>query len=177
MTLILTLFATSNKQKELVEIFASELSSVSDENGVKYYFGDQSMIFKFETNLDFHDVKLFIEDMIIGFNICHLLTIYREDTSSFGAPPEIMKFLFPENEKIYQTEPVNNQTDNIEDLNYELDNSINNLVQELSDFYQNELKKEPKPTLNQLLDKISQFGMSNLTKKELNLLNQYSKDL
>ena len=90
---------------------------------------------------------------------------------------EIMKFLFPENEKIFQTEQVNNQTDNIEDLNYELDNSINNLVQELSDFYQNELKKEPKPTLNQLLDKISQFGMSNLTKKELNLLNQYSKDL
>ena len=47
MIYLLVVFAKSDKQEEFVEFVAEEISTVSNPDFIKYYFGEESIIFNF----------------------------------------------------------------------------------------------------------------------------------
>ena len=178
MELFLVVFAKSNKQEEFVHWIGGEISELSSEPDLKYFFGQENIVFKFTTNKTFVEVKEHLNDLFNTLDLGYILSIYTTESMSFFFPSEAQKFFTGETS---ETSDFHNflqqKLNNLEEVNYELDMSISNLVQELSQLG-NQTKSQPKkPTLDELLEKINSQGLSELTKEELNLLDEYSKKL
>ena len=76
MIYLLVVFAKSDKQEEFVEFVAEEISTVSNPDFIKYYFGEESIIFTFESFNDYEILSKFVSDVFLGMDIVFFLTQY-----------------------------------------------------------------------------------------------------
>ena len=178
MELFLIVFAKSNNQEKLVQWIGGEISEISTETDVKYFFGEENIVFKFSSNKKFSEIRDYFKEMFCTLDLAYILSIYSTENMSFFFPTQAQKFFMDEVDGIpdFQTF-LEEKLNNFEDLNSDLDMSITNLVQELSQLDNQPKTKTKKPTLDELLDKINTEGLPKLSQEEINLLNEYSKNI
>jgi hypothetical protein len=172
MKYILILFAKSTHQDEFVQSVAIELGNITPKDDVCYYYGEESIIFTFESkeNLDF--LKEYIDDMLSGLNLVYMFTPYQPEFMTFNLPDNISKFLFEPNSVSGKQDYL---PQNFDDLDSEIIEKIQSLKKEISQLDMPIEKSDL--SLNELLDKINEIGISNLTQKELQLLDNYSNQI
>lgn len=163
MKYLLTIFIAHNKQELFVKSVAQEISTICNKNGVKYFYGEQTAIFTFETKNSFIDTKNFFDSILGDLSITHILVPIKTDKMSYWFEKEHEELLFGTN--ICKE----NQIFSIEEQEELRDSMIEDI-----DEMKNYKPKKIIPTLDELLDKINVSGMSSLTSEEKNLLKQYS---
>lgn len=176
MTYFLILFAKSSQQENFVHTVAENLTYFSKLEDVKFYFGEESSIFKFESDLILNELSSKIKQLFEKTELAYFLTEYKTDSMAFHLPQHIEKFLMESQVETPSFEFFLQDLNQLEEVNAELDFSIQNLVKELYEM-ENETKKKLSPSLDEILEKINEVGISGLTKNELNLLNNYSKNI
>lgn len=170
--------------KEIVNQFAPVLSS----NMMKYTWGENGLVCHFDSNVDFEDLQMFVQD-VMGMMCEQYFFMEKPDKMSVHGPQEIIEHLF-ELENNIDGYVYKNQ--NLEDPNgMELDKimeffmSINDEVESAinDDDEDNEIeiikkskKKKPEPNIDDILDKMIDKGKDSLTKKEKKILDNYSND-
>ena len=163
MKYLLTIFIAHNEQELFVKSVAQEISLICNKTGIKYFFGEQTAIFTFETKNSFVDTKNFFDSILGDLSITHILVPIKTDKMSYWFEKEHEELLFgtnlcKENEVFSREEQE------------ELRDSMIANIDEMKDYK----PKKIIPTLDELLDKINVSGMGSLTNDEKNLLKQYS---
>ena len=178
MIYLLVVFAKSDKQEEFVEFVAEEISTVSNPDLIKYYFGEESIIFTFESSNNYKTLSKFVSDVFLGMDIVFFLTQYDPNKMLLSLPSKIKKYLFENVENDDLENQINESQITSNDDNEEMFNEFKKKLElislEIDDDDQTLIKKDKKLTLNQLLDKINEVGLKNMSEKELSLLNYYS---
>lgn len=178
MKYLLTIFIEHKNQELFVNSVASEISSISSKNAVKFFFGPQTAIFTFETKLSFETVKNFFDSILSDLSIVHILTPIKTDKMSYWFEKDHEQHLFGTNicrtnEEFSDEEQEDLREAMFGDLglpseNYIIDKSFQEMMKKVT-----QITKE-KPTLDDLLDKINMSGFDSLTTEEKDLLKQYS---
>lgn len=170
--------------KEIVNQFAPVLSS----NMMKYTWGENGLVCHFESDVDFDDLQIFVQD-IMGMMCEQYFFMEKPDKLSVHGPQDIVEHLFELENNI---DGYVYKNENLEDPNgMELDKimeffmSINDEVESAinDDDEDNEIeiikkskKKKPEPNIDDILDKMIDKGKDSLTKKEKKILDNYSND-
>lgn len=187
MKYLLTVFVSHKKQEEFVISLAQEVQTLSSK-GVKYFFGEQTILITFETRSSLKQTTDFFNAILGDLSIPFVL-----------APTDKMSYWFnKENEQhLFGTDLCSTNDDYSEDEQNQLrddlfigfnDNpkkpteglwgpgSKRRSFDDIEDMF-GDNKKVVKyiPTLDELLDKINVSGMKSLTDEEKELLNKYSK--
>jgi hypothetical protein len=179
---ILFVFTKQDNLNELVTLVAEELTPISYSPKINYYYDNQSMIFTFDSQEEFGDIKEYVDILFDDLDMTYVLLPYNTDNMSYNTPIDVSNHLFDLNLP--------------EDVSGNIDAGRKLLHDELSDNVMSFFKKiefneeideeddedillkqiKPSPlTLDNILDKINDCGISSLTNDELNLLNKYSK--
>lgn len=180
MNYLFFVFAKHKNQEELVNIISNDISVVSQEGTIKYYYGPESMIFTFHSSEDVSSLNQFFHMVYGSVDMVFMLLPYNTDNMSAKLTPEIYQHLFG----------TDNQSDNSEEVlenDVEAQKLLNDFdekfgaafIESIGEAEEDEIavlkKKVKEPTLNDILDKINESGFSSLTKKELILLEIFSK--
>lgn len=176
MTYFLILFAKSQKQEDFVNIVAENLSYLTINEDVKFYFGPESSIYKFTSNYPIKKLSSEIKNFFKNADVAYFLTEYQPDNMTFQIPEYIEKFFMESKTEVPPFETFIQNLNQLDEVNSELDSSIHNLVKELYEM-ENLVPNQKKLSLDEILEKINKVGMSGLTVKELNLLQTYSKEI
>jgi len=179
---ILFVFTKQDNLNELVTLVAEELTPISYSPKINYYYDNQSMIFTFDSQEEFGDIKEYVDILFDDLDMTYVLLPYNTDNMSYNTPIDVSNHLFDLN----LPEDVSGNIDAGRKLLHdELSDNVmsffkkiefNEEIDEEDD--EDILLKQIKPlplTLDNILDKINDCGISSLTNDELNLLNKYSK--
>jgi hypothetical protein len=179
---ILFVFTKQDNLNELVTLVAEELTPISYSPKINYFYDNQSMIFTFDSQEEFGNIKEYVDILFDDLDMTYVLLPYNTDNMSYNTPVDVSNHLFDLNLP--------------EDMSGNIDAGRKLLHDELSDNVMSFFKKiefneeideeddedillkqiKPSPlTLDNILDKINDCGISSLTNDELNLLNKYSK--
>jgi hypothetical protein len=166
MEYLLFIFAKHEKnQEKFVKILAEDITNVSDNSDVNFYYGPESIIYSFNSNESFENLRDFF-DMLLGVTgITYFMTPFDPDKMSYWIDPKVQK-------KLLKTD--------IKDIRQELDEETIREVQNLlfgeiiEDVEFTEVKPSV-PTLDDLLDKIGEFGINSLSLEEMEQLKKHSK--
>jgi hypothetical protein len=188
MKYLLTVFVSHKRQEDFVVSLAKEVQTLS-KTGVKYFFGEQTILITFETQASFQQTTDFFgailgdlsipfvlsptakiaywfnkenEKHLFGTDLCNTNDEYSDEEQK-----NLIDDLFLDHDDKPQ-KPFNDGIWSSASIRRNLDDSAEHL------FGKNK-KTEEIPTLNELLDKINVSGMKSLTDEEKELLNKYSK--
>jgi len=179
---ILFVFTKQDNLNELVTLVAEELTPISYSPKINYFYDNQSMIFTFDSQEEFGNIKEYVDILFDDLDMTYVLLPYNTDNMSYNTPVDVSNHLFdlnlPEDvsgnidagRKLLHDE----LTDNVMSFFKKIE--FNEEIDEEDD--EDILLKQIKPlplTLDNILDKINDCGISSLTNDELNLLNKYSK--
>lgn len=188
MKYLLTVFVSHKRQEEFVISLAKEVQTLS-KTGVKYFFGEQTILMTFETQSSFQQTTDFFTAILGDLSIPFVLS--PTDKMAYWFNKENEKHLFGTDlcnaNDEYSDEEQQNLMDDLflghidnpkkpkgEWGSGRADRHIRNRFEQLFGDDQNEVVNY-EPTLDELLDKINVSGMKSLTEKEKQLLNKYSK--
>jgi hypothetical protein len=178
MKYLLNVFIQHKNQELFVKNLATELLEVAKVGTIKYFYGEQVIIFTFETRKRFETVKTWIDTILSNLSITHILTQVKNDKMSYWFPKEHEQHIFGTDLCKTNDEYTEEEQKMVQDAMYmSVDEPMDDLKMErISIDIKKKLFGEPKvPTLDELLDKINVSGMSSLTADEKNLLTEYSK--
>jgi hypothetical protein len=179
---ILFVFTKQDNLNELVTLVAEELTPISYSPKINYYYDNQSMIFTFDSQEEFGDIKEYVDILFDDLDMTYVLLPYNTDNMSYNTPIDVSNHLFDLN----LPEDVSGNIDAGRKLLHdELTDNVMSFFKKIEfneeideDDDEDILLKQIKPlplTLDNILDKINDCGISSLTNDELNLLNKYSK--
>lgn len=170
--------------KEIVNQFAPVLSS----NMMKYTWGENGLVCHFDSNVDFDDLQMFVQD-VMGMMCEQYFFMEKPDKMSVHGPQEIIEHLFElENNVdgyVYKNEnledPNGMELDKIMEffmsINDEVESAINDDDEDNDiELIKKSKKKKPEPNIDDILDKMIDKGKDSLTKKEKKILDNYSND-
>ena len=170
--------------KEIVNQFAPVLSS----NMMKYTWGENGLVCHFDSNVDFEDLQMFVQD-IMGMMCEQYFFMEKPDKMSVHGPQEIIEHLFELENNIdgyvYKNEnledPNGMELDKIMEffmsINDEVESAINDDDEDNDiELIKKSKKKKPEPNIDDILDKMIDKGKDSLTKKEKKILDNYSND-
>jgi hypothetical protein len=170
MKYLLTIFIEHDNQELFVQSVGKEISSITGEGGVKYFFGPQTAIFTFETKLSFENIKTFFDSILSDLSITHILVPVKTDKMSYWFEKEHEKLLFGTDICVVNEELSEEEEEEMREA----------ILGDLSKIFEKEIIEQNKkvqkiiPTLDNLLDKINASGLNSLSKEEKDLLKQYS---
>jgi hypothetical protein len=179
---ILFVFTKQDNLNELVTLVAEELTPISYSPKINYFYDNQSMIFTFDSQEEFGDIKEYVDILFDDLDMTYVLLPYNTDNMSYNTPIDVSNHLFDLN----LPEDVSGNIDAGRKLLHdELTDNVMSFFKKIEfneeideDDDEDILLKQIKPlplTLDNILDKINDCGISSLTNDELNLLNKYSK--
>lgn len=181
MIYLLFIFAKHEKQEEFVKIMADEIDMVTCGKEIKYYFGDESVLYAFESIEKFDDLSLFFQTILGCSGVVFFLQPYEPDKMSYWLPTDINKHLFDVDNPNEQKN-LDNNVDLHKFISGKIENDGHKIAEIDFGMFDDEdddiikLKNKKRlPTLNELLDKINERGIKSLTNSEIKLLNNYSK--
>lgn len=186
MKYLLTVFVAHKRQEDFVISLAKEVQTLS-KTGVKYFFGEQTILMTFETQSSFQQTSDFFSAILGDLSIPFVLS--PTDKMAYWFNKENEKHLFGTDLCNANDEYSDEEQKNLMDDLFlgHIDNPkkpINDGEWASAPFRRAEhkydelfgkQKVEVVPTLDELLDKINVGGMKSLTEKEKQLLNKYSK--
>jgi hypothetical protein len=180
---ILFLFDKHEKQDEFVSEIAQEISILTDDTNISFYYGPEASVYTFSSVDDLPTVTEFVEIILSIFNATYFLLPYTNDNLSFGLEKDVAEHLFGDSKPDKMTE-FDNEIKNLNDFGNIMPNFNSEMMEmfgeeedEIKKIIRMNNKKSLQPSMDEILEKISDKGYSSLTKKELDLLNQYSKQL
>jgi hypothetical protein len=178
---ILFVFTKQDNLNELVTLVAEELTPISYSPKINYYYDNQSMIFTFDSQEEFGDIKEYVDILFDDLDMTYVLLPYNTDNMSYNTPIDVSNHLFDLN--LPEDVTGNKETERKLSHNELIDNvqSFFNKIEFNDDSEDDDddiLLRQIKPlplTLDNILDKINDCGIDSLTNDELTLLNKYSK--
>lgn len=184
----------SQNQNEVIQTIANEIMPMVSSPTIKYYNNDLNLIYHFESQTSFEDLKLLVDDAITPFVGMYFLTTCTSNMS-LGMPTELYDYLF--NLEDNGVTPPDASSICSPSQEIEVDEEFMKSVKEIHDqimldmeemgfmddseeddlarIVRKSKKMEEVPTLDNLLDKIATKGIDSLSKEEKELLEQYSK--
>lgn len=188
MKYLLTVFVSHKRQEDFVLSLAKEVQTLS-KTGVKYFFGEQTILMTFETQSSFQQTSDFFNAILGDLSIPFVLS--PTDKMSYWFNKENEKHLFGTDLCNTNDEYSDEEQQNLMDDLFlgHIDNpkkpmndgkwgpppGPRGFSDKLDELFGIKKKVEEVPTLDELLDKINVSGMKSLTEKEKQLLNKYSK--
>jgi len=179
MDYLLFVFAYHENQEKMVNILATEISTVVDSSEIKYYYGPQSVIFTFKSNDEMDVLKEFFQMTLADAGIVYFLLPFEPDKMSFWMDDNIVEHLFGCDKKSEERDISKEQQIEVQKLLFKDLEEINSMLDSIDDddddddFMLKPKKKEL--TLDELLDKINEKGIDSLSSEEKKLLTKYSK--
>lgn len=179
---ILFVFTKQDNLSELVTLVAEELTPISHSPKINYFFDNQSMIFTFDSQEEFENIKEYVDVLFDDLDMTYVLLPYNTDNMSYNTPIEVSNHLFDLN--LPEDMTGNGETerkllhDELRDNVLSFFNKIEFNDESEEDDDDDILLRQIKPlplTLDNILDKINDCGIDSLTNDELTLLNKYSK--
>jgi hypothetical protein len=164
MKYLLVVFGNFRKKTNLVKTIAESISIVTDEESVKYSYGDNVAIMNFNSLDDQEEVAIYVDELLKGVATLFFLTPYTDNVYT-SLPMDVHKYLFGESEII-------------DEDNYSLEDEIDidRLIPPLNSKSQTKVVK-PKIkelSLDEILDKINTEGIYSLTEQERQTLETHS---
>jgi hypothetical protein len=164
MKYLLVAFGKFTGKSNLVRNLAESVSIISEKEDVKYSYGDQLLIIKFQCSDEQDDVDLFINDLFIDVTSLYLLVPFTENVYT-SLPMDLHKYIF-------------GMSENQNDDNYDIEDEA--IISQLSP--KQDLKKQKingenqikDLSLDDILDKINEKGVSSLSEQEKSILKKYS---
>jgi hypothetical protein len=101
MNYLFLVFAKHKNQEELVNIISNDISVVSKEGSIKYYYGPESMIFTFKSDDEIESLNQFFHMLYGEIDMVFMLLPYSTDNMSVKISDEIYNHLF-DNDNIEQ---------------------------------------------------------------------------
>ena len=194
MKYILFIFAKHKDQEKFVKILAEEIIGITDSTDIKYYYGNESVIFTFDSKGSFVDINEFFQGILGESGIVYFLSPCEPDRMSYWIDGSIERHLFNPDKTNITVENTKEEQAEVQKLLFGegFDNNENDvnfleiLIEEMSKEITNEndiddieqiksKSKTNKKTLDQLLDKIIDEGYNSLSDSDLKSLNEYSK--
>lgn len=179
---ILFVFTKQDNLSELVTLVAEELTPISHSPKINYFFDNQSMIFTFDSQEEFENIKEYVDVLFDDLDMTYVLLPYNTDNMSYNTPIEVSNHLFDLNlpEDVTGSGETERKLlhDELRDNVLSFFNKIEFNTESEDDYDDDILLRQIKPlplTLDNILDKISDCGIDSLTNDELILLNKYSK--
>ena len=165
MEYLLFIFAKHEKnQEKFVKILAEDITNVSEDSDINFYYGPESIIYSFKSKESFEDLKDFFNMLLGVTGITYFMMPFVPDKMSYWIDPKVHDTLL--------------KTDN-NDIREELDEETILKVQNLlfGDIIEDvdiiEIKNNTL-TLDEILDKINEFGINSLSLEEQKQLEIYS---
>lgn len=172
MDYILLVFGQSDNQELFVKSICEDISVISNNSNIKYYYGQDSVIVTFKSNEPIECIDAFLKMEYDNLDLVYLLLPYSTDNMSVKMTDDIYNHLFKDinisNEGVVQK--LYKESDNSEEFETLFEEEFSNF----SKLSKNDNSPKNEPTLDEILDKINLKGLSSLSKKELSLLNNYS---
>lgn len=180
MNYLFLVFAKHKNQEELVNIISNDISVVSKEGSIKYYYGPESMIFTFKSDDYIESLNQFFHMLYGEIDMVFMLLPYSTDNMSVKMGDEIYNHLFDNDINEQKTETFIQNDSEAQKLYDEFQEKFGkSFIESIGECEEDEItsikSKKKEPTLNELLDKINETGISSLSKKELHLLDKFSK--
>jgi hypothetical protein len=179
MKYLLNVFIQHKNQELFVKNLATELLEVAKVGTIKYFYGEQVIIFTFETRKRFETVKTWIDTILSNLSITHILTQVKNDKMTYWFEKDHEKHLFGTDLCQTNDDYTKEEQKLMQDSMYTPEPKMMDIekFREISKKILEEILGEPKeiPTLDELLDKINASGIDSLTDEEKDLLTQYSK--
>lgn len=185
MEYLLLVFAKHENQESFVKTLADDISIISDEiSPIRYYYGDESIIFTFKCVDDFIFVKEFFETILGSLEIVYFVLPHDPDKMSYWLSDDIKKHLFTYDKKSDNGKNIGGDDTEVRNLMFpyfltqNIEDEFNLMYNQYFDRDNETLNIKPKKhvkSLNELLDKIGESGIKSLTENEMKLLNNYSK--
>lgn len=177
MEYLLYVFAKHDKQEKFVTFLSEEIFIMTNDNDIRYYYGPESVIFKFKSNEKTEDIGDYLNNILGCSGIVFFLQPYEKDKLYYWVDSTVNKHLFGIETIDEMTEQDRKEFQHYIFKNLEL-NDIKEDEEEdimnLKEFLTID-KNEVIPTLDEILDKINDKGIESLTKNEKELLHNYSK--
>jgi len=167
MNYLLVVFGDYTHKTDLVKIMAETIATISDDEDVRYTYGDSTAVISFKSIDDQEEVALFVGEILKDISTLYLLTPYSDNVFT-SLPLDIHKYLFG----------ISDSSETLHEDSYNLDEEID--IEEFSPKKDVKItKKSPKPeikslTLDEILDKINEKGITSLTEQERSTLKKYS---
>jgi hypothetical protein len=164
MKYLLIVFGNFQKKTKLVKTIAESISIITDEESVKYSYGDNVAIMNFNSLDDQEEVAIYVNELLKGVATLFFLTPYTDNVYT-SLPMDVHKYLFG------MSEIIDEDNYNLED---EID--IDQLIPPPNSKSQRKVVK-PKIkelSLDEILDKINTEGIYSLTEQERQTLETHS---
>ena len=164
MKYLLVVFGDFSKKTKLVKTIAESVSIISDEESVKYSYGDNVAVMNFNSLDDQEEVAIYIDELLKGIVTLFLLTPYTNNVYT-SLPMDVHKYLFG------TSEIIDEDNYNLED---EID--IDRLVPPLNSKSSKKVAqlKIKELSLDEILDKINTEGIYSLTEQERKTLQKHA---
>jgi len=183
MEYLLYVFAKHDKQEKFVTFLSEEIFIMTNDNDIRYYYGPESVIFKFKSNEKLEDIGGYLNDVLGCSGIVFFLQPYEKDKLYYWVDSNVNKHLFGIETKDDMSDAQRAEFQKfvfkgLDKEDSECDMGINDFDDgflNLKEFLN--IEKEPIkiPTLDEILDKINDKGIKSLNETELQVLNNYSK--
>ena len=176
MEYLLYVFAKHDKQEKFVTFLSEEIFIMTNDNDIRYYYGPESVIFKFKSNEKIEDIGDYLNNILGCSGIVFFLQPYEKGKLYYWVDSAVNKHLFGIETKDEMSEQERKEFQQYVFKNLEL-NEIEDCDEDITDIkeFLKIDKSDTQLTLDELLDKINDKGIESLTKKEKELLKNYSK--
>ena len=167
MKFLLFVFAKhTQSQEQLVKTLAEDIVIATNSSDIKYYYGDESIIYTFESFQSFKEIDNFFREYLGGvMNVVFFFTKFEPDNMTYWLEPNIENILFNTDKKTEAPQAEIQNFDKVRKL-------LCDMLKLENEF---ELENQNIFTLDELLDKINDKGYESLTKEEKTQLENYSK--
>jgi hypothetical protein len=184
---VLCVYAKHDKQDEFVRLIANEIALITMSPDVRFYYGNDSMIFTFQSSEPTEDIFEFVGIVLGATKITYMLFPYTDDNLSVNLTDEVKKYLFG-GENLVKNDDNTISVQNLlneDNINQELlfefysesSDELDDDDEVLQKIYRENNKKKKKPSVDEILDKIRLSSINSITKEEKEILDNYSKQL
>lgn len=184
---VLCVYAKHDNQDEFVRLIANEIALITMSPDVRFYYGNDSMIFTFQSSEPTEDIFEFVGIVLGATKITYMLFPYTDDNLSVNLTDEVKKYLFGGEDLVKNddnTISVQNLL-NEDNINQELlfefysesSDELDDDDEVLQKIYRENNKKKKKPSVDEILDKIRLSSINSITKEEKEILDNYAKQL
>lgn len=176
---LMFVFGEHKHQDKFVELIAEEIRMVADTKNIKFYYGETSSIFTFNSRVELKDIEKSLSLSFGDSEIVYFILPFNQGNMSTKLPYGIYNHLFDiENGDTMLGFTYTPQESNNNKLNRFTDEFID-IFNDYNPFSEmlNMSHKIFTPTMDEILDKISENGISSLSEYELIILENYSKTI
>ena len=184
MEYLLYVFAKHDKQEKFVTFLSEEIFIMTNDSDIRYYYGPESVIFKFRSDEKLEDIGGYLNDVLGCSGIVFFLQPYEKEKLYYWVDSNVNKHLFGIDDKNDMTDKQRAEFQKFvfKGLDKEDTNDCGMEIEDFDEGFLNlkeflNIEKEPVkiPSLDEILDNISEKGIKSLNETELQVLNNYSK--